>query len=53
MPQSATRPLYKSLAHAAFGRDPTGHAGLWHDKLCNQWNVEPDGKWTLADGKLY
>lgn len=39
------RPLYRSLAERSLARDPTGHAGLWYDKLCDRWD---DRRWTLA-----
>lgn len=31
------RPLYNSLAHAPLARG-SGNAGLWYDKLCDQWS---------------
>lgn len=38
------RPLYTGAASAR--RSPDGHAGLWFDKFCDQWQVK-DSHWSM------
>ncbi len=44
------RPLHKGASHAPAQRPPDGHAGLWFDKFCNQWNVQ-GSSWTMESKK--
>ena len=42
-----TRPLYGAAVQEPASREPGGHAGLWFDKFCNQWQVGDDS-WTMS-----
>lgn len=43
------RPLYQPQSGSLPRRDEGGHAGLWYDKFCDQWQLP---SWTLqAEGK--
>ena len=37
--QRVTRPLYKGAVQEPAKRNAHGHAGLWFDKFCNQWDI--------------
>lgn len=41
------RPLYQPSDGAIPNRAADGHAGLWYDKFCDQWNTEP---WSMQAG---
>lgn len=41
---SANRPLYKQTTEPSLGED--GHAGLWFDKFCDQWE-QREGFWSM------
>lgn len=42
-------PLYKGAPEP---RPEGGHAGLWHDKFCNEWRVDGGNcNWSLASAK--
>ncbi len=41
------RPLYAGAARKPEKRPPGGHAGLWFDKFCNQWNVQ-GSSWSMG-----
>lgn len=41
------RPLYQSSVGTTPTRAADGHAGLWYDKFCDQWNTAP---WSMQAG---
>jgi len=41
------RPLYQPSDSAIPTRAHDGHAGLWYDKFCDQWNTAP---WSMQAG---
>ena len=45
--RDVTRPLYGAAVQEPASREPDGHAGLWFDKFCNQWQVRDDS-WTMS-----
>ena len=43
------RSLYQGAEKADWNPQRPGHAGLWYDKYCNRWSVDPNG-WNLSTG---
>ena len=48
-------PLYRDAVQQRPTRGPDGHAGLWFDKFCDRWRIEPPtrvdrDRWTMKSG---
>ena len=45
-----TRPLYNAAVREPKSRGREGHAGLWYDKLCDQWRCA-GYSWTMSSNE--